>query len=122
MKELTEGWGVDAVIDTVGVAGTLDPGRKVLAPGGVQVMLAVHTDAISFPTTDLGRERTLCSSANYRFEDLQATIDLAVSGRLALGDLVTHRVPLATVHRGFEILTNKGETGAIKVIVVPEND
>jgi len=120
VMEQTGGWGVDAVIETVGTAETLEQGRRVLAPGGTLAMLAVHATPMNFAMTELGRERTLCSSANYTFADFQSTVDLAAAGRLKVGDLVTHRIPLARVREGFELLHDKERSGALKVVVVPE--
>jgi len=117
---LTDSWGVDAVLDTVGTESALAEGRRILAPGGTMVMLAVHAAPVAFPMTELGRERTLRSSANYTFPDFQATVDLAASGRLVLGDLVTHRLPLRNVREGFDMLMHKQETGALKVLIIPE--
>jgi 2-desacetyl-2-hydroxyethyl bacteriochlorophyllide A dehydrogenase len=115
----TGGWGADVVIDTIGLPETLAAGRQALAPGGTLVLLAVHSDVISFPTTGLAGERKMVSSANYRFVDFQRTIDLAVSGRLKLDDLITHRVPLDRVEEGFRLLRDKERSGALKVIVIP---
>jgi len=117
--DLTDGWGVDVVLDTVGAECTLAQGRNVLAPGGTLVMLAVHADPITFPVTELGRERTMRSSANYAFADFQATVDLAGGGRLHLGDLVTHRLPLPKVREGFDLLRDKRDNGALKVLIIP---
>ena len=117
--DLTAGWGVDAVLDTVGTADTLRDGSDLLAPDGTLVLLAVHAGTISLPITALAGERKITTSANYRYEDFQRTIDLTASGRLPLDDLVTHHVPLSRVHEGFDILRNKETTGAMKVIVTP---
>ncbi len=117
--ELTDGWGVDAVLDTVGTAETFRDGSDLLAPDGTLVLLAVHAGTVSLPIPALAGERKITTSANYRYEDFQRTVDLAASEKLVLGDLVTHHVPLSRVHEGFDILRNKGTTGAMKVIVTP---
>ena len=83
-------------------------------------MLAVHTDEISFPTVELSGERKMTSSANYQYEDFQRTLDLAFAGKLKLDDLVTHRVPLSNVDDGFDLLRNKEESGAMKIVVIPQ--
>jgi 2-desacetyl-2-hydroxyethyl bacteriochlorophyllide A dehydrogenase len=119
IKDTTDGWGVDAVIDTIGEQETLASGCRALAPGGTLVMLAVHTGLITLPATDLASERTITSSANYQFDDFQKTLDLAASGALALSDLITHHVTLDAVNDGFQLLRDKERTGALKVVVVP---
>ena len=120
--DATSGWGVDAVIDTIGTAETLSAGRRALAPGGTLVMLAVHGESAAFAPTELAMEKRMTSSANYAFSDFQSTLDLAFSGALELGDLVTHRVSLADVNRGVDILRRKDETGALKVVVIPGDE
>jgi len=120
--DATGGWGVDAVVETVGEPETLEQGRNILAPGGTMAMLAVHAETMSFRVTDLGQERTLRSAANYTFADFQARVDLASSGRLKLDDLITHRVRLSDVANGFALARDRASSGAMKVVVEPEND
>ncbi len=113
----------DVVLETVGGAGgTLDLALEVVRPGGRIVGLGMFTQPIALdPLRFLMKEVRLVSSMTYcrRGEpDFVHALDLLARECVRLQRLITHRVPLADVARGFAIAADK-TSGAIKVAVLP---
>jgi len=111
----------DVVLETVGGhADTLDQAIALVRPGGRIVTLGVFTRPIILdPIRFLMKEIHLRASMTYcrspRPDFLTALGLLAEHGR-RLSQLITHRVPLAEVSRGFAIAADKS-SGAIKVAI-----
>ncbi|MGQ9628876.1 MAG: zinc-dependent alcohol dehydrogenase [bacterium] len=115
----TGGYGIDAIFDSVGTAGSFDLTLKMLATGGTLVNLVAGPDEVSLRLVNLSGERTIKSSSNSNIEDYQLTLNLLASGRLRAEQMITHRLPLEEVNRAFEILEHKEEYGAVKVMIIP---
>lgn len=111
--------GFDAVIDTVGNADSISEGLKLLDKSGALVLLAVHAEATPLETTLLSGERRVMTSANNRYRDFPAAIDLLGSGAVRVQPLVTHRFPLDRAQEAFEVMLEKEARGAFKVVLTP---
>lgn len=111
--------GVDAVFDTVGTAETQQTALRLLVPGGTLVNLVVNKTAISYRLMDLAGEKKVISSANNRVEDFLLGIKLIDSGIVNAKKMITHRFSLDAVQEGFDVMLNKEQTGALKVVIHP---
>ena len=92
--------------------------------GGVAAALGVFTGSPAFPATQLVvKELTLKGSMVYNRAagraDFETTQDLLAREHAHLESIVTHRVPLDDVARGFALAADK-TSGAIKVTVTDE--
>jgi len=114
----------DVVLETVGgAAQTLDLALEVVRPGGRIVGLGKFTEPITLhPLRFLMKEVRLVSSMTYRRSgpqpDFVRALELLAGDGERLAALITHRVPLAEVARGFAIAADKS-SGVIKVGVLP---
>ena len=116
---------VDVVIETVGgSADTLNEAVQHVRPGGTVAVLGVFsTMPILNALFLLMKEVRIVGSLTYGRPDPQADFDIAL--HLLSADperyrqLITHRVPLADVARGFTLAGDK-RAGSIKVAVVPD--
>jgi threonine dehydrogenase-like Zn-dependent dehydrogenase len=114
----------DTVLEAVGGnADTLDLALGAIRPGGRIVALGVFTRPITLaPLRFLMKEVRLVASMTYcrRAPRPDFETALAMLGRdgARLTALITHRVRLADVGRGFAIAADKA-SGAIKVAVLP---
>ncbi|MBP1689137.1 MAG: butanediol dehydrogenase [Deltaproteobacteria bacterium] len=115
---------VDAVIETVGgAADTIAEAVEVVRPQGAIAVLGVFTVMPAFNALALiAKEVRMFGSATYGRVGARTDFELAV--RL-LGEqperfrpLLTHRVPLSEIARGFETAINK-RSGSIKVLIQP---
>jgi len=111
--------GVAAAFDTVGTAATRQQGAAMLHRGGRLVCLAGDAAPLGLDYALLAGERAVMTAANSPYPDLTRAIELASTGRVSLGPLVTHHFPLDQVERAFEAARDRERTGALKVVVRP---
>jgi 2-desacetyl-2-hydroxyethyl bacteriochlorophyllide A dehydrogenase len=111
---------VDVIIDTVGTGDSISDGLRMLAKRGTHSLLAVHEEPASFAPISLNGERKLTTSANNRYRDFPAAIDLLASGRVRVNHLITHRFPLSEVREAFRVMEHKERERAFKVVIVPD--
>ncbi len=113
----TGGIGARVVLDTVGRP--LEEMLPVLARGGRMVNLAVHDNREDYSQIWLAGQRTVMTSANFRYEEYPVAVDLLCSGRVNADPLVTHCFPIGAGVEAFRVAEQKQETRAIKVVVNP---
>jgi len=65
-------------------------------------------------------EITLTSSYGAAPNDLQEAIELIENGRINVRKMITHRVALSDIQKGFK-LASEAKT-SLKVVVVPDSD
>jgi (R,R)-butanediol dehydrogenase/meso-butanediol dehydrogenase/diacetyl reductase len=114
----------DIVLETVGgTAATLDLALRAVRPGGRIVALGKFTRPITLPPLRfLMKEARLVSSMTYCRRaprtDFAHALDLLARERTRLAALITRRVSLTEVARGFAVAADKA-SGTIKVAVAP---
>ena len=124
--ELTAGQGVDLVIEAVGGAGqAFAAGLKMLGRRGTMLILGNLAGPLPLPPGELQRkEARLEWSWSYGLwegvPEFKIALDLLAAGRLKAGQLITHTFPLERIGEAFEAANHKRESGAVKVLVVPE--
>jgi 2-desacetyl-2-hydroxyethyl bacteriochlorophyllide A dehydrogenase len=112
----------DVVFEAVGGrSDTLELALIAVRPGGAIVTLGLFAAPITLPPIRfLVKEVRLVGSMMYSrphpTSDFAAAIGLLSSGRRELSELITHRVPLEDIERGFAAARDK-RSGAIKVRV-----
>ncbi len=112
----------DIVFDTAGGFGStsITEAIEALGPGGVLVLSGVHYRTPEMNLKDLTeKEIEVRGAQRYRRGDFVRALGLFAGGRAGAERLITHRVPLEGIMQGFRLAFNKGETGAIKVVVCP---
>lgn len=118
IRALTEGEGVDLVIEAAGKALTRQQAVQLLRPGGTAIFLALGPeptpiDFMSVVPGELHLRGTQC----YTDSDFALAIELLATGEIACDPLITE-MPLAEGAAAFDNLaSNPGE--AIKVILEP---
>ena len=115
----TNGWGVDSVFDTVGTEETIDLGIKVLAPKGVLVNLAVRKNKTDFSLDKINIEKSIRSSCNGLPEEFNLVLKLLAENKINVKSYITHKFPLEKVNEAFELLLDRTNSGALKIILKP---
>ena len=139
LKEITKG-GADVVIDAVGMDGKmtdmefLASGLKL--QGGAMSALIIASQAVrkagtiqitgvyggkynGFPLDDIMQRNVNIRSGQAPMIHLMPHMyDLVTSGKIDLGDVVTHVLPLSEAKRGYEIFDTKTDN-CIKVVLKP---
>jgi L-iditol 2-dehydrogenase len=110
----------DVVILSTSAMSAVDQAWKCVDKGGVIVFFAVPGPdrQISIPLNDFWtKEIKILTSYYCGPPDIVDAIDLIESGSVSVDDLVTHRLPLKDVSRGFQLVLDGTES--IKVIINP---
>jgi L-iditol 2-dehydrogenase len=124
VKRLTEGRGVDVVIDSIGAdSETFADALASLRRGGTLALVGAFSAPVTLNMTQvMSREfrilGSVCHALRGHHHDFQRAIDLVAAGRVSLDALVTHRVPLADAPDAFRIAADK-RSGALKVHILP---
>src|SRR5262249_30552370 len=94
---------------------------RLLRPGGTAVLAGVHQGSITLDPLDLlvGEKRILTSLAHVYHTDFAAAVSLLNSRRVDVAPLITGRIPLRDVVKGFESLLAAPDDH-IKLMVFPD--
>ena len=122
VKELTGGFGMEVVIETVGGAKDFDDALAIARRRGTVVLVGGYHKPL---TVDLSRvvwpEVMITGSNCYGYSglqtDFQMAIDLIAGGKVDVTKIVTHRLPLQAIPQAFAIAADKS-SGAVKVHLV----
>lgn len=116
VEEMTRG-GADVAIDATGDPSMISMACRSVRRGGRVVVLGYAFEDFQAPSKRLlWYELDVLGSCNYKLSDLQAVIRLAGKGRITLKELVSHRLQLSDVNKGYELL-ERGEV--LRAIVTP---
>ena len=110
--------GVDRAFEAVGAEKTLQQSAQVLKKSGVCVLIGLFEDALDvhFPVNlFVQKEIQIRGSRGYCW-DFQTALELVKTGHVRLKPLISHRLPLNELSRGFEILLDP-KSGANKVVI-----
>jgi threonine dehydrogenase-like Zn-dependent dehydrogenase len=117
--DLTQGQGVDAVIDTAGGPGTFENALKCVKKGGI---FCVGTSSVSvdFKPNDLLVKRlTLKGMRGHSYEAVELALRTIASGKYNLDLLATHTFSLDQVDLAIKSIAGEGVPGAVHVSVLP---
>jgi 2-desacetyl-2-hydroxyethyl bacteriochlorophyllide A dehydrogenase len=121
VAELTDNFGLDVVIETVGGGQNFTAALDIVRKQGRVVLVAGYHQPLEVdPRRIVWGEVQVTGSNCYGFSgmqtDFQAAIDLIASGKLDAGKLVTHTFPFEQLIEAFHIAADKG-SGSVKVQV-----
>lgn len=122
IRRMTGGRGVDVAIEALGLQVTFEAALRVLRPGGTLSSLGVYSSDLKIPldafTAGLGDHRivtTLCPGGKERMRRLMAVVG---SGRIDVGQLVTHRFKLDQIEQAYDLFSHQRD-GVLKVAITP---
>ena len=121
VKDFTGGFGMNAVIETVGGAQNFDDALTIVRKRGVVVLVAGYHKPLEVNLSRIVWSEAVITGSNcYGYSgmdtDFQASIDLIASGKIDVTKLVTHRFPLTEITEAFKVAADKS-SGSIKVHV-----
>jgi NDMA-dependent alcohol dehydrogenase len=114
LRDLTEGRGADAALDTAGVPGIVARAYGAVRRGGIVVAVGLPAEGLTadLPASDLPREEKVVTGSFYGScdpqTDMPRVIDLYMDGELPLDRLVTRTYPLDEINEAFAAM-NAGE-------------
>jgi len=99
----TEGTGVDVAFEVTGNPAAVRAVTDVVRVWGTISIVAIHAEPMAVNLYRMfERELTMHGSRLYAREDWEEAIRLAASGAIALGPLVSRRIPLEALQQGME--------------------
>lgn len=116
--ELTDGVGVDVVLDCVATSDSLIDALSYIKAGGQIVLVGNPRDDITMDKNSywkiLRKQICLTGTWNSSFthsedDDWNAVLQACASGKLHLKELITHELPFDELQKGLEIMKNKTE-------------
>jgi 2-desacetyl-2-hydroxyethyl bacteriochlorophyllide A dehydrogenase len=118
VAEVTGGRGADYAFVTVGLSAVMNQAIESVKKGGRVVAIALFEEPITIKETFniIGSERIIQGSMTYSPEDVQRALDMIASGEVEIDKLITQRLPIADVQRGFQIVDEKLED-CVKVVL-----
>lgn len=111
----------DRVIVCTGAYQAIEQALSSIDRKGTILLFAIPDKDIQLPTADFWRnELTLTSSYGAAPRDLKEALDLIRCKKIDVESLITHRLPLDEIQKGFEILTKAQES--LKVVLLPKGE
>jgi len=121
VKELNGGRLADLVIVCTGATSAFEQALESVDRGGTVLFFAATKPDVKLavPVNEFWRnEMTLLTSYANSPDDAREAIELISAGRVPVGDMVTHRLPLAETGEGFRLTAAAAES--LKVIIEPQ--
>jgi alcohol dehydrogenase len=116
VRELTDGWGADYVVEAVGKQESLGNAVAVAAPGGVVSVVGAFQQPVLVNAPRMTAKNVTVVMGRGDLGLVKELVGVIESGKLDLTPVVTHRMSLDDVIRAYEIFDKRLE-GAIKVLL-----
>jgi len=110
IKDLTDGWGVDAVALTVGSARMVEETVLYLAPGGrLNIFAGIYPkEQVQLDPNQIHYgEWIITGSSDSTPENMHRALTLIATGQVETEALVSHVFPLAELAQGFDMVKNR---------------
>jgi L-iditol 2-dehydrogenase len=117
VRDLTDGCGVEVVMDVSGGSGSLTLAVDLIRRGGHIGIVGQSPEAPFNPSRALSKEATIYTSWRRQPATWDRAINLASSRKVDLRSLITHRVPVGRAREVFDAMV-RGE--GMKAIITPE--
>ena len=120
VRELTGGVGADCVIEAVGLPETLAGTVKLVKRGGTVMLIGWsgnETDPFDLTTVTL-EELTVLGTIGFCWDHATA-LKLMAAGKVEVGPIISHRLPLERTAEGIEMLRDKKDD-CWKIVIADE--
>ena len=109
IKELTNGYGADITLESVGLTETLDQAVQSIRRGGKAIAMGIGVHPIkTLPASVFVRgELELIGASAFDTIDIEILVKLVANGKLNLSSSVTDRLPLEKAGEALDRLWNK---------------
>lgn len=117
---ITDGRGVDIVMECVGYPATFDVAQKIISVGGHLANLGVHGKPVSFDLQDLWIKNITLNTGLVNANTTEMLLNVLKSGKIDATQLVTHHFKLSEIEKAYDVFKNAEANKSLKVII--END
>ncbi len=123
--DMTHGNGADLVIEAVGgTAPTFASDIKMAGRGSTILVIGGYSGPQSINPEDV-HTKEICIRWSWSYAlwegvpEYQICLNLLTAGKLKVQEYITHSFPLDRILEAFAIADNKGQSGAMKVVIQP---
>jgi alcohol dehydrogenase len=117
---LTGNKGVDVAIEAVGIPATFDVCQKIVAAGGHVANVGVHGKSVSLELERLWSHNITLTTRLVDTVTTPMLLKSVVAGKLAPGQLVTHRFALGEMMKAYDAFGDAAKQKALKVVLRAE--
>lgn len=116
----TDGKGADLVCEAAGVPETILQSFKIVRKAGRVILYGIPADSdkIDFPVTSIVTNQIEVYGTVGEPAVWKPLLQMVSQGRINLRDMVTHKLKLEDINKGFEIMRTK-EDNPIKIVIEP---
>lgn len=115
----TGGRGADVVVECVGTSDSITEAIAMVRPGGTVSAIGLFWEPYQLNITDMFlRNFTLRAGVAPSRTYINELLPLVENGRLDPRHVISHRIPLAEVPQGYEMMDKKLDN-ALKIVIVP---
>ena len=121
IQDLTNGVGVDIVIECAGLPAVFSEALDVVRRGGKVIEVGHYTDSGDTqirPYQLCNKDLDVCGVWAYPQIQFQTALDFLQITRAPLHELITHHLPLHQLEEGINML---GQEGVYKVVIAPQS-
>jgi len=115
--DLTEGAGVDVVIEAVGIPATFNICQAIVAAGGRIANVGVHGKPVELHLEKLWDRNIAITTRLVDTVTTPMLLKVVRSGKLQPSKLVTHRFALNDIMRAYDTFGDAAKEGALKVVL-----
>lgn len=117
VKALTDGKGVDAAIEAVGIPATFELCEDIVAPGGVIANIGVHGQKVELHLERLWSQNIAITTRLVDAVTTPMLLKTVQSGKIDPTQLITHHFKLDQIMEAYDTFGRAAETKALKVII-----
>jgi alcohol dehydrogenase len=117
VMQLTNGAGVDVVIEAVGIPATFDICQAIVAAGGRIANVGVHGKPVQLHIEKLWDRNIAITTRLVDTVTTPMLLKVVESGKLQPGKLVTHRFAMNDIMKAYDTFANAANEGALKVVL-----
>ncbi|SOC40516.1 zinc-dependent alcohol dehydrogenase [Ureibacillus acetophenoni] len=118
IQQLTNGKGADAALEAAGVEPTFLQAVRCLGVGGRVSLVGIPSKDIAVPFPEIFFKNLTIRFGLGDLKNMKRLIRMVETGQLDLTPLITHRMSLNDIEKGYEIFENRKEP-VIKIAVTP---
>jgi alcohol dehydrogenase len=117
VEDLTDGMGVDVVMEAVGIPATFELCTSLVRPGGHVANIGVHGKPATLHLEELWIRNVTITTGLVDAFSTPVLLRLITSGQIDPSGLVTHRFTMDEFERAYDVFGNAADTGALKVVI-----
>ncbi|NLO27239.1 MAG: alcohol dehydrogenase catalytic domain-containing protein [Actinobacteria bacterium] len=116
VRQHTDGWGADYIVEAVGKEESLENAIRVAAPGGVVAVVGAFQAPIKINAPRMQARNVTVAMGMGDLGAMPKLVKVIEDGELDVSPVVTHRMSLDDVIRAYEIFDKRLE-GAVKILL-----